>query len=184
MKLIPHNKKKTWENGDCLYMEKYLYPFDKKVAKGMEVLHLSYLHPNVVKAIQKLGFDKAQLEKYKCPYTDWHYYWAIPMTVLTLKDSPLYKLYSLQLPEWSRKMALDREWNTERREWNTEREGGANFEPQGNVGSISAALLGTGYTDSACIMNGSGSIEYALANLETRGLDGYLVFATHVWYNK
>lgn len=175
MKLIPH-KKKTWENGDCLYMNEFLFPFDKKVVIGKEVLHLSYLNVNVVKAAQKLGLDTLRLAMYECPYTDREYYWAIPMTMLTVKDSFLYKLYSKLLPDWTRNMALDREWNTEQF-------GVKYFEKDGgNIGDVSTALMGPGYTNGTSIMDGGGSIKYALAHLDTPG--DFFIFATHIWCNK
>jgi hypothetical protein len=148
-------------------------PDHEKISTG-HYIPLGMISANPWTAINELGINTAAFKdqvKYACPYTNYEFFWGVPIAVLPADAS--FWMDRAKVPAWKRKKVEDKGYMRR-------------FYPlTGNKGfhftHIQRALLGTGYTDTCRMHEGESFLYDAILLLENTDL---LASKVWMWFNK
>lgn len=173
----------NWEN-DPDYQERKsglsLNVLDGNEFKNNQIILMAHIHPNPIKALQRLDIDIRFFCQHTDPYTDYSVYGIIPTAILT-NDVGKYEPKLKGLPFLD--LILDQEFvkHQHKGKWvekNWQRPG---FQEIFSLSKIQKQMMGSGY-NSGCLMNdGDNSCLPAKVKLSN---DDWLFVWFWEWYNK
>lgn len=168
---IPENGDLLCDFGDAAHSRpsQYLETPLKAYPKG-QVMPLGIIHPNPLQAATRLGIDTLPiLSAYSCPYTGYEFWTIVPVAICSTN---LKKKWgeAVRAVYHSPELALDHDWH--RRMHKDEI-----FE----LSDIGRLLLGSGYTSSTGINDGSRSRRQTAVRLSNGDM---LWVHFWEWYNK